>query len=320
MKGKPWTVLAVVIILSMGLAACGPTPTPVPPTDTPTPVPPTNTPLPPTDTPTPLPPTDTPTPVPPTDTPTPVPPTNTPPPPPPDMVYVPAGEFIMGSEWRYEKPVHTVYLDAFYIDKTEVTNAQYRQCIEAGVCTQPHNTQWYNDPSRAEHPVICIDWYQAKAYCEWAGKRLPTEAEWEKAARGTDGRLYPWGNTFDESKLNFCDRNCPPSNVFRSASLDDGYADTAPVGNYPAGASPYGALDMAGNVYEWVADWHLSDYYSQSPGRNPLGPDSGTAKVLRSGSWNDAGWGARCAYRVLGSPDQWGELRGFRCARSVSSS
>jgi len=172
----------------------------------------------------------------------------------PTMVYVPAGEFIMGSDEgdSDEQPVHTVYLDAFYIDKYEVTNAQYRRCVEAGAYSLPHSTDRYTDPNYAEYPVVYVDWYQAEAYCRWAGKRLPTEAEWEKAARGTEGRIWPWGNAFDGSKVNSCDKNCPYD--YNDASVDDGYADTAPVGSYPAGASPCGALDMAGNVWEWVAD------------------------------------------------------------------
>jgi formylglycine-generating enzyme required for sulfatase activity len=279
----------------------------------------------------------TPTPVLPTDTPTPF--------APPDMVYVPAGEFIMGSTdaeidsalalcyehsrgcdtFRYprlgnEQPQHTVYLDAFYIDKAEVTNAQYRKCVEAEVCSLPHYTDRpndydeYNDPKLAEHPVVDVDWTQANVYCQWSGKRLPTEAEWEKAARGTDGWVYPWGNTFDGSRVNFCDKTCP--DMFNDASVDDGYTYTAPVGNYTAGASPYGALDMAGNVGEWVADWYDPGYYSQSPGRNPTGPDSGIYKVLRGGSWNEALAGVRCAYRLGGrGPDHWNRDVGFRCAK-----
>jgi formylglycine-generating enzyme required for sulfatase activity len=221
MKGTLETVLAVVVILSLGLTACGLLPSPevvekvVKETVvvekkvvvTATPIPPTWTPLSLTGTPTPVPPTDTPMPVPLTDTPAPVPslavteagqvwvsPMNG-----AEMAYVPAGEFIMGSDEgrANERPAHTVYLDAFYIDKTEVTNAQYRKCVEAGACSQPYDTGWYNDPNRAEHPVGWVDWNQANAYCQWAGKRLPTEAEWEKAARGTDGRTYPWGEGID---------------------------------------------------------------------------------------------------------------------------
>jgi formylglycine-generating enzyme required for sulfatase activity len=253
----------------------------------------------------------------------------------PDMVYVPAGEFIMGStaaqvdyalalcneyvgdcqrSWfEDEQPQHTVYLDAFYINKTEVTNAQYRACVEDGACDAPSDTTYYDNASYAQHPVVYVRWNDADAYCRWAGKRLPTEAEWEKAAQGTDGRVYPWGDTFEGSKLNFCDKNC--SKEWREASVDDGYADTAPVGSYPAGASPYGALDMAGNVSEWVADWYDSGYYSQSPGRNPPGPDSGWERLLRGGSWDDAADIVRRANRYWITPDYRNSYGGFRCAR-----
>jgi formylglycine-generating enzyme required for sulfatase activity len=196
--------------------------------------------------------------------------------------------------------VHTVYLDAFYIDRTEVTNAQYRACVEAGACSQPHDTGWYNDPNRAEHPVVYVDWNQANAYCRWAGKRLPTEAEWEKAARGTDGRTYPWGNS---------DPDC------NKANYGDCVGDKTAVGSYPAGASPYGALGMAGNVCEWVADWYDLGYYSQSPTRNPPGPDSGEERGLRGGSWVFLPGLCRNAVRGWAAPDDQHDVVGFRCAR-----
>jgi formylglycine-generating enzyme required for sulfatase activity len=231
-----------------------------------------------------------------------------------EMVYVPAGEFTMGSDegGSDEQPVHTVYQDAFWIDKYEVTNAQYRACVEAGACDEPSDIAYYAANYYAQHPVVYVRWPQAEAYCQWAGKRLPTEAEWEKAARGTDGRTYPWGNTFDGSKLNFCDKNC--SFFWNDASVDDGYAFTAPVGSYPAGVSPYGALDMAGNVWEWVADWYDPGYYSQSSGRNPHGPGSGVERVLRGGSWSST------APYVRGATRHWAysvhpDFVGFRCAR-----
>jgi serine/threonine protein kinase/formylglycine-generating enzyme required for sulfatase activity len=234
-------------------------------------------------------------------TPTPMPITDTPTPPAsPGMVYVPAGEFTMGSdEHSDEQPVHTVYLDAFYIDKTEVTNAQYRECVEAGACDTPSKTTNYDDADYAQHPVVYVSWDDADAYCRWAGKRLPTEAEWEKAARGTDGRTYPWGEGID------CDH----------AQYSECGGRTVSVGSKPKGASPYGALDMAGNVWEWVSDWYGEDYYSQSPARNPPGPDSGKLRVLRGGSWYGEPDNVRCANRYGYTPDGTNLNVGFRCAR-----
>ena len=221
-----------------------------------------------------------------------------------EMVYVPAGEFIMGSDEgdSDERPVHTVYLDAFYIDKYEVTNSQYRKCVEAGACDVPlvpSDTTYYDNADYAGHPVAYVSWNDALAYCQWAGKRLPTEAEWEKAARGTDGRTYPWGEGID------CDL----------AQYNECGGRTVPVGSKPKGASPYGALDMAGNVWEWVADWYDSGYYSQSPGRNPPGPDSSESRVLRGGSWYYGADVARCADRFWRVPVYRGSIMGFRCAR-----
>jgi formylglycine-generating enzyme required for sulfatase activity len=240
-----------------------------------------------------------------------------------EMVYVPAGEFTMGSSDDDpdadddEKPQHKVYLDAFWIYKTEVTNAQYRQCVEAGACTPPHVTEYYDDPAYADHPVVWVDWYQVEAYSEWAWGRLPTEAEWEKAARGTDGRIYPWENDFDGNRLNFCDSNCSYEDT-KDDSYDDGYTYTAPVGSYPAGASPYGALDMAGNVWEWTSTLYEEYPYRADDGREDVEADG--ARVLRGGSFYDDEWLVRCAFRYRDFPRDWDYRLGFRVVVSPSTS
>ena len=235
------------------------------------------------------------------------------------MVYVPAGEFLMGSSnadgeaGAQEKPQHPVYLDGYWIDRTEVTNAQYRKCVEAGACQEPGC--WNNsDVNAPDQPVVCVSWDEAQAYAAWVGGRLPTEAEWEKAARGTDGRIYPWGNKFDGTRLNYCDRNC--ESAWKDTSADDGYALTAPVGSYPAGASPYGALDMVGNVSEWVADRYDAGYYARSPARNPQGPDSGDVRVSRGGAFYPEKWYVRCAARLGNPPDSRSNYSGFRLVAS----
>jgi formylglycine-generating enzyme required for sulfatase activity len=218
------------------------------------------------------------------------------------MVYVPEGEFEMGDKGlgSAEKPVHTVYLDGFWIDQTEVTHELYKVCVEQGGCDPPSNTDFYDDPSYANHPIVYATWLNANNYCEWAGRRLPTEAEWEKAARGTDGRWYPWGNTYDCPMANFGE--CNPS--------------TSPVGSYPEGASPYGALDMAGNVWEWVSDWYDVNYYHDSPHENPQGPSFGEERGLRGGSYEGTKRNARTATRGDLLPEQTINDVGFRCALS----
>ncbi|MEW5830799.1 MAG: SUMF1/EgtB/PvdO family nonheme iron enzyme [Chloroflexota bacterium] len=222
------------------------------------------------------------------------------------MRLVPAGTFTMGSTaYDDEKPPHQVDLDAFYMDKYEVTNALYKACVDAGVCSAPNNTgsytrsSYYGDSQYDNFPVIYVDWNQAKTYCEtWRGTRLPTEAEWEKAARGTDERTYPWVEGIDCSKANYCE------------------GDTTEVGSYESGTSPFGLYDMAGNVWEWVADWYSETYYQNSPSSNPLGPDSGQGRVLRGGSWYDYEGYLRASNRNRYSPYSIDGYIGFRCARS----
>jgi len=241
------------------------------------------------------------------------------------LVQIPPGEFKMGSSktddpqaFDEELPQHSVYLQAYWIDKTEVTNAQYAICVaDSGACTKPANnnshthSNYYDNSQYTDYPVIFVSWSQAAAYCTWAGRRLPTEAEWEKAARGPDGRIYPWGNTFEGTLVNYCDVNCQTD--WKDIHFDDGYPEIAPVGAYPAGARVYGALDMAGNVYEWVADW----FGPYGPGNQtqPTGPAAGTEKIIRGGSWGDDPAHLRSAIRSHIKPESVLDFVGFRCAK-----
>lgn len=237
------------------------------------------------------------------------------------MVFVPAGDFTMGSvlqetltecqkysqaecgaaDYEDEEPEHVVYLDDFWIDETEVTNAMYQKCVNSGTCSTPKRSKSYSrslyfgNSEFDNFPVIYVSWYQAQTYCQWAGSRLPSEAEWEKAARGTEAYIYPWGNfTPNHNLANF--RN-------------DG--DTARVGSFPDGASPYGALDMAGNVWEWTADWY--GQYSSEYQSNPTGPVNGSVKIARGGSWYFFEAWIRTAKRNPLDPNEQFYNVGFRC-------
>lgn len=219
------------------------------------------------------------------------------------MVLVPAGEFVMGSDhdMAAAKPAHTVYLDTFYIDKFEVTNALYLECVQAGVCIAGGGTRLKN-PIFAEHPVMDVTWYNARDYCEWRGARLPTEAEWEKAARGTDQRKFPWGNDPVTCEL---------------ARYGDCGWFTVPVGQHPKGVSPYGVHDMAGNAWEWTNDWYDEDYYTYSPAENPQGPDRETGwKVTRGGAWFYHADLMTAIWRNHAPVNASYAYLGFRCART----
>jgi serine/threonine-protein kinase len=223
------------------------------------------------------------------------------------LVYVPEGKFKMGTNNgnRDEKPVHSVYLNAFWIDQTEVTNAMYAKCVQAGKCTQPGSAgsytreSYYGNPEFDDYPVIYVSWKDANAYCAWAGRRLPTEAEWEKAARGTDARTYPWGDEELNSKL---------------LNYNGDVGDTTEVGKYPDGASMYGAMDMAGNVWEWVGSFYQSYPYDANDGREDMSAGNGRI-VIRGGAWGDSDVYLYSAYRDWLSPTDTGYYLGFRCAR-----
>jgi len=252
------------------------------------------------------------------------------------MIFVPGGSLFMGStdteiegaillcqqhyspcnRWYYEResPQHLVSLDSFWIDQTEITNAQYRRCVEAGDCPEPSTCKkgepTYTDTKKAAHPVICVSWDEASTYCQWTGARLPTEAEWEYAFRGEDGSIYPWGNDFDGSRLNYCDVNCSQSHA--DPSYDDGYPQTSPVRSYPLEESWSGVLDMGGNVSEWVADWFGE--YSSEPLSNPMGPELGNEKMVKGCSWFFPSAYCRGAARPSVNSNTRFDYLGFRCA------
>jgi formylglycine-generating enzyme required for sulfatase activity len=219
------------------------------------------------------------------------------------VVRIPAGEFLMGSSEDEggpdERPQHRVYLSEFLIDKTEVTWRQLRKFAEATGSPLPRTPVW-GTPD--DYPAAFILWEEAKGYCEWAGGRLPTEAEWEKAARGTDGRKYPWGDEWDPRRCN---------------SISGGLHRPESVGTYPGCVSPYGVLDMPGSMWEWCADRYGESYYAESPSRNPEGPTSGRFRVMRGGAWMSQPLWLRAAYRFKASPSSRNVDHGFRCAQDA---
>jgi serine/threonine-protein kinase len=270
------------------------------------------------------------------------------------MVVIPAGPFAMGSSaediargvaecrkrakpeneprceawFRSEGPQHQVFLDAFAIDRYEVTNAQFARFAATGYRTtaEADGSGWvrrekggvwawedvkgatWRTPggpgtsAPADHPVVQVSWHDATAYCAWAGGRLPTEAEWEKAGRGSDGRRYPWGNEWTPAR----------------AKARHAGKGTVAVGSHPAGVSPYGVHDMAGNVWEWTADWYAPGYYALSPQRGPTGPPTGEQRVLRGGSWINEHFFLVLTHRIEGKPGARANNVGFRCVRGAS--
>ncbi|MDQ7839371.1 MAG: formylglycine-generating enzyme family protein [Thermodesulfobacteriota bacterium] len=251
-----------------------------------------------------------------------------------EMILIPAGEFLMGSVEEVgrenEHPQHTIYLDAYYIYKYPVTNEQFARFVDKTGYRFEGNWKKYSKLSFLErnilnafsfsnnlvsqtrsperHPVICITWNDAMAYCMWVRGDLPTEAQWEKAARGTDGREYPWGNEWDGTKCNW-------KNGTKMVGMADisNWRGTTPTGSYPSGVSPYGVYDMAGNVNEWCADWYGESYYGESPSKNPKGPLLGDSRVFRGGSWsNENEVRFRCSFRIGRNPCGWLSNIGFR--------
>jgi formylglycine-generating enzyme required for sulfatase activity len=228
-----------------------------------------------------------------------------------EMILIPAGSFLMGADpdapfnpWYGEYPQHEVNLSSFMISKTEVTNLMYRQCVYEDACESPIEVSsstrddYFTNAQFNSYPVVNITWAQAENFCRWMGQRLPTEAEWEYAARGTSGNLFPWGNT-------------PPNCSLANYQGCNG--DTVPVGSYSSGVSPFGLFDMAGNVNEWVSDWMGEGYYYDSPVDNPPGPDSGMDHIIRGGGWTDPMRELRSTSRGGMDPGKHDSSVGFRC-------
>lgn len=264
------------------------------------------------------------------------------------MVLVPAGEFLMGSPagsdgFEDEQPQRRVSIGRFWIDRDEVTNDAYATFVHVTRHRIPENadkaaTLWEGNTPLAgigNHPVVNVSWEDAVAYCQWIGKRLPNEAEWEKAARGTDGRRYPWGNEWNLTRANSASFWAGRTIEFAGGADWDafwakgegaklsrekgikGEVLTMPVGSFPQGASPYGALDMAGNVAEWVQDWFDPNYYKSAPLSDPTGPARGAIKAMRGGSWLKPAMSLRTSDRDWGTMDSRPSGTGFRCAKDA---
>jgi len=238
-----------------------------------------------------------------------------------DWIDVPAGELLMGADpatdpdaFSSEYPRTPVALGAYRLLRYEVTNVQYARCVRAGICEEPGLTEPYMDRQRRDHPVVYVTWYEAQAFCTWVGGRLPTEAEWEYAARGPEGYIFPWGNGLEKARLNFCDAQCPLA--WAEQGIDDGYAGPAPVGSYPEGASWCGAQDMAGNVWEWTTSLYRPYPYRAEDGREDLG--STDSRVLRGGAFESKRAGVRTTYRNhVERPYNSQADYGFRCVMDV---
>ncbi|NOT24421.1 MAG: SUMF1/EgtB/PvdO family nonheme iron enzyme [Nitrospiraceae bacterium] len=223
------------------------------------------------------------------------------------MVLIPAGDFTMGSSMGDpdELPVRKVYVDAFFIDKHQTSVGKYGTFLDATSHEAPADWDVMNKSMHQKRPVVNVDWADAEAYCKWAGKRLATEAEWEKAARGTDGRIYPWGNEL-------------PTDFHANMKKEvwNNHVVLTPVGMFEGGKSPYGVYDMAGNVWEWINDWYSRDYYKTGPLKNPTGPSKGDYKVIRGGSWGSSPKDLRSTDRESRLPSFGGLGTGFRCAKT----
>ncbi len=227
------------------------------------------------------------------------------------MAVIPSGQFWMGRDGTEaledERPRHQAWLDAYFMDVYEVTTARYAKFLSATGRQPPLFWEQVDLSIHGDRPVVGVDWLDADAYCRWEGKRLPTEAEWEKAARGTDDRRYPWGNQ-------------PPTADFANYALGARFSYDQvlmPVGRYEKGKSPFGLYNLAGNVWEWVQDWYEGDYYERSPERSPQGPEQGQFKVLRGGSWSELPKYLLTYGRFKLPPNTRNSYTGFRCAKSV---